>query len=173
MCARRSRTASISLPVKARPAAAGGGIVQGSATSLASAHHGGDGILIGGPALPPHLGVSGRRYRHPASAAGRLNPHGEPCHGARTMWSKALFPWVFSILDRIYVFMPLEAGRALLQPHRGGLYRHPGSYNPHAPEAVVEAVRPSFVPPGSAVFDWRRQNQSFWTACRWSAWPCA
>ncbi|MCH8521364.1 MAG: lipoprotein-releasing ABC transporter permease subunit [Glycocaulis sp.] len=141
-------------------AAAGGGIVQGSADEFGVGHHGGDGILIGS-GIAAHLGVSAGDTVTLLAPQGASTPMGTVPRRKNYVVEGVVSMGVLD-LDRIYVFMPLEQA-ALFFNRTGADYIDIRVTNPDAPEAVVEAVR-QLVPPGSAVFDWRRQNQSFWTA---------
>ncbi|MFN3835722.1 MAG: lipoprotein-releasing ABC transporter permease subunit [Glycocaulis sp.] len=141
-------------------ATAGGGIVQGSADNFGVGHHGGDGILIGS-GIAAHLGISAGDTVTLLAPQGAATPMGTVPR-RKTYVVDGIVSMGVLDLDRIYVFMPLEQA-ALFFNRTGGDYIDIRVHNPDAPEAVVEAVR-QLVPPGSAVFDWRRQNQSFWTA---------
>lgn len=142
-------------------AAAGGGIVQGSADEFGVGHNGGDGILIGS-GIAAHLGVSAGDTVTLLAPQGASTPMGTVPRRKSYVVEGIVSMGVLD-LDRIYVFMPLEQAALFFNRPGGADYIDIRVTNPDAPEAVVEAVR-QIVPAGSAVFDWRRQNQSFWTA---------
>ncbi|AZU04311.1 LolC/E family lipoprotein releasing system, transmembrane protein [Glycocaulis alkaliphilus] len=142
-------------------AAAGGGIVQGSADDFGVGHHGGDGILIGS-GIAAQLGVSAGDTVTLLAPQGASTPMGTVPRRKNYVVDGVVSMGVLD-LDRIYVFMPLEQAALFFGRSGGADYIDIRVTNPDAPEAVVEAVR-QLVPPGTAVFDWRRQNQSFWTA---------
>lgn len=142
-------------------AAAGGGIVQGSADDFGVGHNGGDGILIGS-GIAAQLGVSAGDTVTLLTPQGASTPMGTVPRRKNYVVDGVVSMGVLD-LDRTYVFMPLEQAALFFGRSGGADYIDIRVTNPDAPEAVVEAVR-QLVPPGSAVFDWRRQNQSFWTA---------
>mgnify|MGYP002622115704 FL=1 len=142
-------------------AAAGAGVVQGSAEEFGVGHNGGDGILIGS-GIAAHLGVSAGDTVTLLAPQGASTPMGTVPRRKSYVVEGVVSMGVLD-LDRIYVFMPLEQAALFFNRAGGADYIDIRVANPDAPEAVVEAVR-QIVPAGSAVFDWRRQNQSYWTA---------
>ncbi|PWE17249.1 lipoprotein-releasing ABC transporter permease subunit [Marinicauda salina] len=137
------------------------GIVQGSLEGFGEGRNGGNRILIGS-GIAASLGVG------PGDPVTLIAPEGAATPMGSAPRRKAYeVAGVVSMgvldLDRIYVFMPIEQASLFFNRPGGGDYIDVRLTNPDEPGPVMTRIR-EIVPEGTVMYDWRRQNQQFWTA---------
>ena len=140
---------------------AGGGLVSGSLEGFGEGRNGGDLIVIGS-GMANTLGV---RAGDPVTL---VSPRGASTALGVTPRSKrytvaAVLSVGVQDLDQIIAYMPIDQAALFFNQPVGGEFIDVRVENPDEPDAVKEAIR-EIAPPGTAIIDWRGQNQAFWNA---------
>ncbi|MEO1040362.1 MAG: lipoprotein-releasing ABC transporter permease subunit [Pseudomonadota bacterium] len=140
---------------------AGGGLVQGSIEGFGEGRNGGD-IVLMGSGMASQLGVGAGDEVTLLSPGGASTAFGQ-LPRRKVYRVGAVVSVGVQQVDEILLFMPFEQAALFFNKPPDGDYIDVRVEDPSAPDPVAAAIR-EFAPPGSIIFDWRRQNQSFWTA---------
>ena len=141
--------------------AAGGGLVQGSIEGFGQGRNGGD-IVLMGSGMARQLGVGAGDEIVLLTPGGAATAFGQMPR-RKTYRVGAVVSVGVQQVDEILLFMPFEQAALFFNEPASGDYIDVRVNDPSEPEAVMADIR-VFAPPGAIIFDWRRQNQSFWTA---------
>ncbi len=140
---------------------AGGGLVQGSIDGFGTGRNGGDTILMGS-GMASQLGVAAGDEVVLLAPGGAATPMGSAPRRKAYRIGGIVSVGVQQV-DQLLIFMPFEQARLFFDRPAGGDYIDVRTAEPSEPGPVVAAIR-RIAPDGAVIYDWRRQNRSFWTA---------
>ena len=140
---------------------AGGGLVAGTIDGFGDGRNGGDKVVLGS-AMAARLGVS------PGEEVTFVSPQGAATAlGVQLRTKRYTVAGLIEVgvqdLDSVIAYMPLRQTVLMFDRPDAGDFIDVRLENPDTPGAVVEAVA-AITPDTVRIFDWRGQNQAFWTA---------